>query len=303
MLRPRVILFWACVVLASLKLGVFAHAEVARAANAETAAVRAAARDYAAAVRRGDAETLLRTWSKDGDYVNANGQSFQAHEMIRKMAASNQADKTSNNESLPKSSLRFITPTVAIEDGTYDCGNTDDGSAMSGHFTAVWVKRDNRWLLDSLREAAIQSRPSDEHLKPLEWLLGEWVGKSDGSVMLVSARISDRGNYIIREFGVLGEGGEVTATERIDWDPISGEFKSWTFDSQDGRGEGTWKRDGNHWLVETTEVMSDDKPATTSAVITPISNEQFVWEVKSSKVGDQDVPSRRIEFTRAPEVE
>lgn len=296
--RPREILLWACAALVCLNLCAASRAE-----ETESAAVRAAARDYAAAVGRAETEALLRAWTKDGDYVDANGQSFRAHEMIRKMAAAPRADNSPYNVAPPKSSLRFITPTVAIEDGTYDCGNADDGSAISGHFTAVWVKRENRWLLDSLREAATQSRPSDEHLKPLEWLLGEWVGKSDGSVMLVSAHISDRGNHIIREFGVLGEGGEATATERIAWDPISGDFKSWTFDSQDGRGEGSWKRDGNRWLVTTTEVMGDGKSATTSAIITPINNDQFVWEAKNSKVGDQDVPSHRVKFTRAPEVE
>jgi len=300
--RPREILFWECVALASYLPGVAARAEETETADAEAAAVRAAARDYATAVGCGDTEALLRTWTKNGDYVDATGRLFHAHELIRMMSAAPRANKTSEDVAPSKSSLRFIAPSVAIEDGTYDAGYANDGSVMQGHFTAVWVKRDGRWMLDSLREAAIASPTRDEHLMPLAWLLGEWVGKTDDSVVFVSARVSDRGNYIIREFGILG-GGEATATERIAWDPSSGEFKSWTFDSQDGRGEGCWKRDGNRWLIETKEVMGDGKPATTSAIVTPDGEGQYVWEVKNSKVGDQSVPPRRVKFTRAPDVE
>ena len=184
----------------------------------------------------------------------------------------------------------------------HDCGTAGDGGVISGRYTAVWVKRDGRWLLDSLREATTAATPRNENLKPLEWLLGEWVGATDDSEILVSARWSDGGNYIIREFALRGDGGETTGTERIGWDPTSGEFRSWTFDSQDGRGEGRWKQDGSRWLVETTEVMGDGKKASTLAAVTPGGDGHYVWEVRSSKIGNQNVPSRRVKFTRTPEV-
>jgi uncharacterized protein (TIGR02246 family) len=283
-----------------------AHVAISRAddasgADAEAAEVRAAARDYAAAVRRGDKDALLKSWTKSGDYVDAFGRSYQAHELIRKMAATPGRETDAEKTALPESSLRFITPKVAIEDGKYNCGVAKDGSEMTGHFTAVWVKRDGRWLLDSLRESTTTLPPLDEHLKPLEWLLGEWVGQADDSVLIVSARVSDGGNYIIRDFAVLGDGGEATATERIAWDADSGGFKSWIFDSQDGRGEGRWNRDGERWLVETKETMADGKSASTSTVVTRQGKKQFLWEVKSSKVDGQVVSPRRVTFKRAPE--
>jgi uncharacterized protein (TIGR02246 family) len=297
----REVRFWACVAVACTTHLASASADDATTADAATAEVRAAAREYAAAVRRGDTDVLLKSWTNDGDYVDATGRSYRARDLIRKMVDKPSREKTADDAAPSKSSLRFVTPDVAIEDGDYDCGKASDGSAMTGHFTAVWVKRDGRWLLDGLRESATPSSRRDERLKPLEWLLGEWVGQTEDSVMIVSARISDRGNYIIRDFAVLGDGGEATATERIAWDPERGEFRSWTFDSQDGRGEGRWKRNGDHWLVETKETMADGTSAFTTAVLTRQGEKELLWEVKSSKVGGQVVPPRRVKFTRAPE--
>ncbi|MCI0333951.1 MAG: nuclear transport factor 2 family protein [Planctomycetes bacterium] len=300
---PREVLFWACFAATGLGMTVVACAEVENATNEETAAVRAAARDYVAAVRRNDTETMLRAWTESGDYVDAAGQVVTAHELIRKHAAAPRRAQSPGHIAMPKSSLRFITRNVAIEDGTYDRGTEDDGGVVTRRFTAVWVKRDGRWLLDSLRESATTSPPRNERLKPLEWLIGEWVGKADDSTMIVSSRWSDGGNYIIREFAILGEGGDVTGTERIGWDSAAGEFKSWIFDSQDGRGEGRWKRDGDRWLVDITEVTADGKKALTSAVVAPKGDGQYVWEVKTSKVGNENIAPRRVTFTRAPEID
>jgi uncharacterized protein (TIGR02246 family) len=287
-------LFVTCVILAS---GVVSVAK----ADEETAAVRAAAREYAAAVANGDAEKVRESWTKDGDYVDANGRTRKVSNIVKQMARRPRDGKARADVALPTSALRFVTPTVAIEDGEYECGAAPDGSPLMGRFTAVWVKQDGKWLLDSLRESVTAGPQIDKHLRPLEWLLGEWVAETDDAVMLVSARPSNRGNYIVREFAVIGDGGATTATERIAWDADDGELKSWTFDSQDGRSESSWTRDGKGWRVETKEVMDDEQTATTVATLTPAGRGQHVWEVKSSKVGDESVAPRKVTFRRAPE--
>ncbi len=300
--RPLGILVLACSATPGLTLGMAARAEVAGGTGGEAGAIRTAAADYMAAVRRGDADALRKMWTESGDYVDATGQVYKAHDLIRPQAATPQPNEQSAAVP-PESSLRFITPAVAIEDGTFECGNAGDGSVLTGRFTAVWVKRDGRWLLDGLREATTTSLPLNKQLRQLEWLLGEWVGTTDDSVMLVSSRLSEGGNYIVREFVIRGTGGETTGTERIGWDPIAQGFRSWTFDSQDGRGEGRWRQDSNRWLMENTEVMPDGKEASTSAVFTPKNDGHFLWEVKSAKVGKVHLPSQRVEFKRAPEIE
>jgi uncharacterized protein (TIGR02246 family) len=300
----RITSFWACLATVVFKLGPVMGTEISSGDNSEMAAVRAAGRNYLAALRRHDTEELLRSWTVNGDYIDAAGRKAKAREWFgRNVAAPRPAQTTENNIQTVQSEIRFITPTVAIEDGAYDGGDAPDGTEVTGRFTAVWVKQDGRWLLDSLRESTTTTPSRSENLKPLEWLVGEWVGISDDSEILVSSRWSDTGNYIIRELAVIGDDSQATGTERIGWDPSAREFKSWTFDSQDGRGEGRWKRDGDNWVVDIKEVTADGKEATTSAIVTPVGSDQYVWEVRSSKVGDQNLAPRRIEFTRAPDSE
>jgi uncharacterized protein (TIGR02246 family) len=272
--------------------------------DAEIAAIRAAANNYAAAVRSGDSDVMRWTWAPEGDYIDASGQRFKAHELIPRDTAapsSTSGPPAAAGSQAPSSTVRLITPTVAIEDGAADIGVADDGSALTGRFTAVWVKRDGRWLLDSLREAITQSVSTNDQLQPLSWLLGEWAGAVDDQEVLISAHWSDGGTYIVREFAMHGGGDRViTGTERIGWEPV---FMSWTFDSQGGRSESRWKRDGKRWLVESTKVMPDGQTATATSVFTPENDGAFSWEVSRASIANERLPPLRIEFKRAAEDE
>lgn len=302
--RTSNFLFLAYVAVAGLGAAVPVRGQVAETFPDEANAIRAAAKEYVAAVRRGDFEAMRRIWTPDGDYVDASGRLTKVQELFRERPAPSPSNVESTDASVATSSLRFITPDVAIEDGTNDVAASPDGSVVSGRFTAVWVKRDGRWLLDGLREATATAPTPNNRLRPLEWLLGEWVGKTDDAEMLVSSHWSDSGNYIVREFLVRGEGREVlSGTERIGWDPVAGKIKSWMFDSHGGSGEGYWRRDGERWVVDSEEVMPDGKQSSASALFTPGGEGRFIWEIKSAKVGDVNLPTRRVEFKRAAEDE
>jgi hypothetical protein len=203
-----------------------------------------------------------------------------------------------------RSSVRLITPDVAIEDGTIESDAAAGDDQAAGRFTAVWVKRDGRWLLDCLRETASLTAISNPRLQPLAWLLGEWAGKADDSATLISARWSDGGNFIVRDFVIRGENSPaITGTQRIGWDPIAQKIKSWSFDSQGGSGEAYWRREGPRWIVDSIDVTADGRKARTSAVYVPTAPDHFVWEVRSANIDAEKLTSRRIEFKRAPEAE
>jgi uncharacterized protein (TIGR02246 family) len=308
--RSCILLLLPCIAVTNFGVEFAVHAQVDPAPQGEAGAIRAAAKDYLAAMRRGDNATLRKIWTSEGDYVNAAGQSFKARELFRGPATNPSPNMENPDLRIPESSLRFITPDVAIEDGISVQETLPEGNVLTGRFTAVWVKRDGRWLLDSLREAAAAAPLSNENLKPLEWLLGEWVGTRDEDVILVSSHWSDGGSYIVREFLVLGAGGEtISATQRIGWDPIARQLKSWSFDSQGGSGQGTWRRDGESWIVESTEVLADGKKSKTSATYVPGEDGQFtseltsVWDAKGGQTAIVNLPAILVEFKRAVEDE
>jgi hypothetical protein len=247
-------------------------------------------------------------WTPEGDYVDGSGRVVNAHELIRRQAGTTPSPPASSDGEvvMPQSTLRFVTKEVAIEDGIVDRGVAADGSLLTTRFTAVWVNRDGRWLLDGLREGTSASSALNEHLQPLDWMLGEWIGRLDGAVILVSSKWSDGGKFILREFVIQREGHEsIGGTQRLGWDAINGRIKSWSFDSQGGSGEGYWQPDGDRWLAQSNDVSADGRKSTTSAVYTPRADGHFSWEVKSSWQQDgasppaERLPTVSVEFRRA----
>ncbi len=304
-MRPAIkILILVCVAAASFGEASTVCGQTGDDRSDESNSIRTAAKEYVEAVRRGDVDAMRRMWTLDGDYIDASGQTSKAQELFKDRPATSALVVEPANEPVITSTLRFITSDVAIEDGTSDVEVLADGSGQARRFTAVWVKHEGRWLLDSLREATVLSPSPNDRLKPLEWLLGEWVGKADGIEILVSSHWSEGGNYIVRDFIVRGDGREdLSGTERIGWDPASGQIKSWTFDSHGGSGEGYWKYDGEHWVVDSKELMPDGKKSSASALFAPDGEGRFTWEVKSAKVDEVNLPPRRVEFKRAAEDE
>ena len=100
--KVREMLFWACVAATTPSLWTVARAEDSGGANGEADAVRAAANEYLAAVRRGETEALLRMWTENGDYVDATGKIVKAHELIRKRAAAPSSSPSTHESSGPR---------------------------------------------------------------------------------------------------------------------------------------------------------------------------------------------------------
>lgn len=268
--------------------------------------VRAASKAYTIAAARGDFAAMAKMWTERGDYIDAAGNRLNAQQMLKRTGeGSDQPSAPDATSVLPPrldSTLRMITPDVAIEDGKIGSVALASGERLEGRFTAVWVRRDGRWLLDSVREATAAAPVLSDKLMPLAWMLGDWAGETGDAALLISAHVSDGGNYIVREFLIQGGARESTGgVQRIGWDPESKRLKAWNFDSQGGSGEGYWRQEGENWVLDTTRVMPDGKKVTMTNVYSPIDGDRFVWESKPAVVDGVRLPSVRVEFHRAPE--
>ena len=70
------------------------------------------------------------------------------------------------------------------------------------------------------------------------------------------------GNFLVREFTMKTQGQPVlSGTQRIGWDPVRRQIKTWIFDSEGGYGEGHWTRDGGRWLIKTDGVRQGGQHA------------------------------------------
>jgi hypothetical protein len=130
MFALRTLSFPTIVALLCLSLNLAAAAEDDPLSDRETAALRAAARDYAAAVRRADIDAMLQMWTTKGDDVNAAGQVFRAHDLIRQQLGKPRPNDERKDVAPADSSLRFIAPrlvwiSAALICPGHDCRSTN----------------------------------------------------------------------------------------------------------------------------------------------------------------------------------
>lgn len=139
-----------------------------------------------------------------------------------------------------------------------------------------------------------------EHLAALSWLVGEWTGTTGNGTVMLSTEWCDDGHFLLREFLITdNDGNEIGGSQRIGWDAKRKQIKSWSFDSQGGHGEGNWRRDGERWIVDSTEITADGHEVKLSTTYVPKGGDKFLWEVKNAKLPNAQLPAMQIEFTRA----
>ncbi|HEV3136620.1 MAG TPA: nuclear transport factor 2 family protein [Pirellulales bacterium] len=259
-------------------------------------AIRAATKQYLAALERGDPKELAGFWVADGDVVDALGNSHPARELIGKRA------EAAEEGARPKvkatgSTIRLLTPDVAIEDGTSEVIHAEaEGSPSSrGRFTAIWVKQDEKWRLASLREARVEPPATAAQLADLDGMVGEWIAQNKESVIEVSAAWNPTRTFLVRELRVLNQ-SEVAfnIVQRIGWDPLAGKIKSWNFDSDGSYGDGVWTKAGNSWIVQATGVRGDGSRTSSTNVYTFDGKDSFTWK---STVGNA-APELNVVFVR-----
>ena len=147
-------------------------------------------------------------------------------------------------------------------------------------YIAVHVKEKNKWKLESVRETLVATAPSNyEYLQELEWMVGTWVDGDDNSKIETTCDWTKNKNFMTRSFSVHLEGRlEMQGTQVIGWDASRQQVRSWLFDSAGGFGEAVWTRDGDKYIIKSSQVLQDGARASSINIITRIDNNSFTWQ-------------------------
>src|SRR5262245_12431146 len=137
------------------------------------------AKSFVAAFHKGDAKAVAGFWTADGDYTDQTGKQYKGRAQIEKGFTELFAENKGVKLRIDSTALRFVTTEVAIEDGITEVIPPDGAPPSRARYTIVHVKKNGQWYLSSVRDAPFAPPTNYEHLKPLEWLVGDWADEAE----------------------------------------------------------------------------------------------------------------------------
>jgi uncharacterized protein (TIGR02246 family) len=253
-------------------------------------AIRTAIDTFAQTFAKGDAKALVALFTDNGEAVDPDGESIQGREALEGHYASRFTDAPGGRIEPGVESIKALAPGVATVAGRSRVLGSDGSEVGAARFAATLVERDGKWLVASLRELPDKSAGNYEHLKELEWLVGQWVEETEEAVIVTSVAWSDNKNFLLRTFDVRVKGKPaLTGSQRIGWDPLAKQIKSWVFDDHGGYGDGLWSRRDDQWVIKATGVRPDGRTATATQVLTYVDNDHLKWKSIDRTHGDEIV--------------
>lgn len=232
------------------------------------AEVEAALRDYGRDFNRHDVAAVAARWTEQGENLDLDtGETTAGRDAVRDVFAALFTADDDATIDIDVQAIRPIRGDVAVVDGSSTV-RFGDGTRAGSRFSAVMVRQDGGWMLDSVRESA---HPEAAHagrpLEQLEWLVGAWEHPGAGTDVRTRCFWSAGRGFLVRTHAVSRPvaAGEAAAgipallpeaevadrevTEIIGWDPDSQVIRSWVFTSAGRFAEGTWTPTSEGWRV------------------------------------------------------
>jgi uncharacterized protein (TIGR02246 family) len=253
------------------------------------------AQEFIAAYEKGDAQAVAAFWTENADYVDQTGREYKGRAEIQKMYERFFAGKKGMKLNIIVTSVRQVGSDVALEDGITEVTPAEGGLPSAARFSAVLVKKDGEWYLESVRDS-IPSPPSNaEHFEDLEWLLGEWTGEAEkGESAKATYAWAENRNFIVSSFATTLDGVPVVGgTQWIAWDAVDKQIRSYSFYSRGGIGEAVWTKNGDSWTLNVSARMSAGKKASATNIVTKTDDDHMTWQVTKLVVDGQPLPDAK----------
>lgn len=243
-----------------------------------------------------DAKAVAAYFAVNAEYVDELGNVFQGRKAIEDSMIEFFAENPGCKLEMNVDSIRFISPGIAIEDGTTTITRTAGESTIESLYTTVHVKTDGKWLIASVRDHAPKNRRLHRsQLQQLDWLVGDWVDEGDDSVVHFSCQLVDNGNFLLRKFTIQIAGQEaMNGTQRIGWDPLTGKLRAWIFDSEGAYSDGLWHQAGNNWVLKSTGVTADGQTASSTSIYTFVNEHTMTWQSVHHEIAGVQLPDSEV---------
>ncbi len=261
---------------------------------ADEQAIREAVAAYVAAYNRGDAAAVAAMWSPDAVYTNPlSGEQVVGREAVEKQFATIFSESKGAKLIAETNSVQFVSPNVAIEKGTATVQQGDD-LADATEYSAVYIKRDGKWLLDRVTETDPPpgDSPGAEQLKQLDWMIGLWVDADQQATVTTKCQWTKNHNFMLRMFSVAAEDQvDFAGLQIIGWDPAKQQIRSWVFDSDGGFGTGEWTQKGDAWHIKATGTAADGSKSSAVNILSYLDPNTFTWQSVNRVVAGELLPN------------
>jgi uncharacterized protein (TIGR02246 family) len=266
------------------------------------AALRAEAAATIKAFNAGDAAAIAGTFLEAGELVDEDGNVFSGRAAVKDLFAKFFAKFPQATLDMEVTAARSIGDAIVVEEGVRRITAAADAAVAQMRYVAVRTKQADRWQIATYREFADDPTPTPrEMLATLEWLVGDWVDESPEGRTAISYRWSEDGNFLLGEFNVaVGGKRAAKSVQRIGWDAVEGELRSWTFDSDGGFSEGEWGAGENGWIVKSEATMPDGSSGSATVTITQRDADHFVIASTDRVIGGAAEPDFKVVVARKP---
>ena len=257
----------------------------------EATAITGQVADYVKAYNAGDAKGLAQYFADDAEYTDENGQLTEGRSDIEQLLTDTFSENKGATLDMHADAVRPLgTDVFQARGGT--TVTSPDGQKRSAGYTAIYTKKDGKWLISRLIESPVADPTPGDQLSQLAWMIGAWKDRGGDYSVETKADWARGNNFITRNFkvserdDVILEGWQI-----IGWDPIQKRIRSWIFDSDGGYGQGTWTRDGNRWLVKETRVQPDGDESSSEQTFTYVDPDHCTYEAANRTLNGDPQPN------------
>lgn len=264
-------------------------------------AIRDAAMEFVKRYESHDADALVALFAEDARYLFADGSEVSGREEIKQAFIVAFEANPKAAISVVVESIKLLAPTVAIEEGTTNFFPDGETPTSSGSYTIVHVKKGGQWQMQSVRVVKEETISPYEHLRSLEWLVGDWIDEGRDEVVEASFRWDENKAFLLQEFRVIRAGAVVLkGNQRIGWDPQSKQIRSWIFDSSGGFGDVVWTQNGESWTCKASGVSSEGDSSSATRILVRDSNDRVFWSSTNRVVNGQPADDLTVTMVRKP---
>jgi uncharacterized protein (TIGR02246 family) len=265
--------------------------------NPDESAVRAALDSFVAAFRRGDGKAVAAHWTATGEYTDDNGTTFRGRPALEKAYAEFFAKNPGHTLDVEVDSVRFPSRDTAVVEGHFKLRRAKGGELAVSRCSFLYAREDGKWAVAIAREW-----PGDGlSLRDLEWMIGDWEAKRDGTVVRTKYEWTANKSFIRCRYSITRDGETSAGMQMTGKDPASGALRIWTFDDDGGIGDADVGRDGKKWVHTARGVTADGRILTATNILTPADADSFLWHAVARTLDGDELPDLPpIKVTRLP---